>query len=57
MGAPHRTSDNPPAATPLSRAAGEYLAYLTVERGLSADSQTLYQIASCTKAFTAALSG
>ena len=26
-----------------------------VERGLSADSQTLYQIASCTKAFTAAL--
>ena len=26
-----------------------------VERGLSADSRTLYQIASCTKAFTAAL--
>ena len=43
MGAPHRTSDNPPAATPLSRAAGEYLAYLTVERGLSDNTVAAYR--------------
>lgn len=42
MGAPHRTSDNTPA-TPLSRAAGEYLAYLAVERGLSDNTVAAYR--------------
>ncbi|OUO22466.1 site-specific tyrosine recombinase XerD [Collinsella sp. An307] len=42
MGAPHRASDNPPA-TPLSRAAGEYLAYLAVERGLSDNTVAAYR--------------
>lgn len=42
MGAPHRTSDNPPA-TPLSRAVGEYLAYLAVERGLSDNTVAAYR--------------
>ena len=43
MGTPHRTLDNPPAATPLSRAAGEYLAYLAVERGLSDNTVAAYR--------------
>ena len=43
MGAPHRTSDNHPATTPLARAAGEYLAYLAVERGLSDNTVAAYR--------------